>query len=87
MKGIGTHNEFVRGVVVISEDNWIWAPESMKQQNIQQLSNDIRFIRKVNPASGLTFMRHIKKADKCDDFLDDSEKFSKCVIHMNKIKL
>jgi len=78
-------NDAVRGEIEIREDDWTWSPSSLIKKNVQQLSKDLTFVKLVNPATGITFMRHLPKAIGCSEFLEDETKYAKCVIEMNKI--
>jgi hypothetical protein len=78
-------NDAVTGEIEIREDDWTWSPSSLIKKNAQRLSKDINFVKKVNPASGVTFLRHLPKAIGCSEFLEDENKFAKCVIEMNKL--
>jgi len=77
----------VTGDIEISEKGWTIIPESLKKGNERQLTKDIVFIKKVNPASGLTFQRHIKGAVGCETYLSDPTKHAKCMIAKKKAGL
>lgn len=80
----------VKGEIEISEEGWTITPDSLKKNNEHQLMKDILFIRKVNPASGLTFSRHIKGASGrsgCEGYINDPTKLSKCIITKKKAGL
>lgn len=78
-------NETVKGTLEIREDDWTWEPDSLKKRNSNQLGRDLTFVSRVNPATGVTFRRHLPKAEGCSVHLDDPNKYAKCVIEMNKL--
>lgn len=77
--------EAVIGKIVIREDDWTWEPDSLKKRNTSQLARDLKFVSRVNPATGVTFRRHLPKAEGCSVHLSDLDKYAKCVIEMNKL--
>ena len=85
MDGNTTHNKRVLGTLIIKEDDWSWIPQNLEKYNAEKLARDIEFIRRVNPASGLTFSRHMKHASSCHDYIDDTKKYAKCVSQMYKL--
>jgi len=79
----------VTGDIEISERGWTITLDSLKKGNERQLEKDIVFIRKVNPASGLTFSRHINVkgasgASGCDPYLNNPNQLAKCLISKKK---
>jgi hypothetical protein len=79
--------EEVKGEIVIKKDGWKITPDSLKKNNEKQLAKDIKFIKKVNPASGLTFQRHIKGAVGCETHIDNPDSHAKCIMAMKKANL
>jgi len=75
----------VTGVIELRDDDWTWTPDSLKKGDARQLAVDLRFIKRVNPASGVTFMRHLPKASGCAEHLGNPDKHAKCVINMNNL--
>jgi hypothetical protein len=80
-----TNADIVKGILEIREDDWFWTPDSLKKQNVSRLTRDLKFVSRVNPATGVTFRRHLRKAEGCSAHLEDPAKFAKCVIEMNKL--
>ena len=78
-------SEAVTGRLEIREDDWTWAPESLTKKQVQKLSRDLNFVKRVNPAAGITFMRHLPKAIGCSEFLEDEDRYAKCLVQMNKL--
>ena len=77
--------EVVTGIIELRDDDWTWTPASLKNRDARQLAKDLKFIKRVNPASGVTFMRHLPMASGCADHLQDPDRHAKCVINMNNL--
>jgi len=80
----------VTGDIEISEKGWTITPDSLKKGNERQLTKDILFIRKVNPASGLTFSRHISGASGrsgCEGYINNPNQLAKCIVAKKKAGL
>jgi len=85
-----TDTDKVTGDIEIVGMDWTITPDSLKKGNEKQLLHDILYINKVNPGSGLTFLRHIKGVSGrsgCEGYLKDPNNLSKCIIAKKKAGL
>jgi len=68
-----------------SDGDWKWIPDSLSRQDLTSLESNLKTIETCNPASGLTFKRHIAGVrEGCQNYLSDNLKLSKCLLlHKN----
>jgi len=61
------------------DGNWTIETDSQKRGDVMGLRSDCDTINRVNPSSGLTFLRHLKHAEGCIQHLRDTDAYALCL--------